>query len=84
MVPPSLVDERLWGSLVGMFELNNLDLSVQSPIENLFLAIDALPDEERDGILVTTQPLLDALDATYSVCLEVLSSPPSPPNPRAQ
>ena len=60
----------MWGSLIGMFELNNLDLSVQSPIENLFLTIDEFDDPDGD-VKPRTQPLLDALDATYSICLEV-------------
>lgn len=73
VVPSVLLDHRVWGSLVGMFELNNLDLCVQSPLENFFLAVDDLPEPAKTAAEAVTQPLLDALDSSYAACVEVCS-----------
>ena len=70
-VPAVLLHERMWGSLIGMFELNNLSLSVQSPLEEFFLAADALQGPEGQQVQAATQPLLDALDTEYDTCVEV-------------
>ena len=40
---PPLFSEEVFGSIVGMFELNNLSLSIPTPIEDYFLLIDGLP-----------------------------------------
>jgi len=61
----------LWGSVIGMFELNNLSLEVQSPVETYFLAVDALEGGARNAATAVTQPLLDALDTDYDVCCVV-------------
>ncbi len=39
---PPLFSEEVFGSIVGMFELNNLSVSVPSPVEDYFLLIDDL------------------------------------------
>jgi hypothetical protein len=62
--------------LIGMFELNNLDVVVESPVEQYFLAIDDLADDNEQASAVksaameVTQPLLDALDVGYATCLD--------------
>lgn len=35
---------QVYGSIMGLFELNNLALAVPSPVEDYFLTVDALPD----------------------------------------
>ncbi|OEL12783.1 Histone-lysine N-methyltransferase ATXR2 [Dichanthelium oligosanthes] len=37
----------VYGHIIGMFELNNLDLVVASPVEDYFIHIDDLPDSEK-------------------------------------
>lgn len=56
-----------------MFELNNLAVQVQSPIELFFLAVDDLPEERQEPVQAITQPWLDALDTDYDVCCTVHS-----------
>ena len=73
-LPIQLVAEDLWGSLVGMFELNNLAVQVQSPVELFFLAVDDLDDQEKTAVQPITQPWLDALDTDYDVCCMVGAS----------
>ena len=70
----ALLDDRIWGSVIGMFEMNNLSIEVQSPVENYFLAIDELEGEARDSATAVTQPLLDALDEDYAISCEVCVS----------
>ena len=70
-VPKELLDERVWGSVIGMFELNNLALQVQSPLELYFLACDDLPEPRRAEVLGQTGAWLDALDTDYDACVEV-------------
>ena len=68
---PGLFSLPVWGAIVGMFELNNLELVVESPVENYFLTVDGLADEKQKmAILPQTQPFLDALDVNYDIpCL---------------
>jgi hypothetical protein len=62
---------QLYGSLVGMFELNNLGLSVPSPVEDYFLLVDGWREgEERQALKAATDPLLDALDTAYDTPCE--------------
>ncbi|KAJ1698168.1 hypothetical protein LUZ63_006680 [Rhynchospora breviuscula] len=56
-----------YGSIIGMFELNNLDLVVASPIEDYFIYIDELPDKEKEEALLAIQTFVDALGDDYSV-----------------
>ncbi|KAG2444943.1 hypothetical protein HXX76_001679 [Chlamydomonas incerta] len=68
---PDLLTLEVFGSVVGLFELNNLGLSVGSPVEDFFLAVD----EEEEGpdkaaMCKLTGPLLDALDAEYATPCE--------------
>lgn len=61
---------EIYGQIIGMFELNNLDLVVASPVEDYFLYVDDLPDKEKEEAERTTRPLLDALGDDYSACCE--------------
>mmetsp|Transcript_4470 Transcript_4470/g.28487 ORF Transcript_4470/g.28487 Transcript_4470/m.28487 type:complete len:477 (-) Transcript_4470:337-1767(-) len=62
---PALFTLELWGNIIGMFELNNLDVSIPSPVEDYFLFIDELEEPERSKAMQITQPMLDALDKAY-------------------
>ena len=65
---PGLFCVETFASVVGMFELNNLEIAVASPVEDYFLAVDALDDDADATAQATkqvTNPLLDALDASY-------------------
>ena len=55
-----------------MFERNNLEIAVASPVEDYFLEVDALDDgsAEKEAALADTAPLLDALDLEYDAPLE--------------
>eukprot|EP00798_Chlamydomonas_sp_ICE-L_P030340 gene30340-35340_t len=61
---------QVYGAVVGMFELNNLALTVPSPVEEYFLLIDALPEDKKEAAMKVTQPLLDALDKAYDTPAE--------------
>ncbi|WCJ37604.1 histone-lysine N-methyltransferase ATXR2 [Euphorbia peplus] len=61
---------EIYGNIVGMFELNNLDLVVASPVEDYFLYIDDLPYLEKRKAEEITKPFLDALGDNYSVCCQ--------------
>ncbi|XP_021283824.1 histone-lysine N-methyltransferase ATXR2 [Herrania umbratica] len=60
----------IYGHIIGMFELNNLDLVVASPVEDYFLYIDDLTYPEKKEAERITQPYLDALGDDYSVCCQ--------------
>ncbi|KAK6241576.1 hypothetical protein SCA6_006965 [Theobroma cacao] len=61
---------EIYGHIIGMFELNNLDLVVPSPVEDYFLYIDDLAYPEKKEAERITQPYLDALGDDYSVCCQ--------------
>ncbi|KAL4585170.1 hypothetical protein LXL04_009785 [Taraxacum kok-saghyz] len=61
---------EIYGHIIGMFELNNLDLVVASPVEDYFLHIDDLPEPQKKEVDAITQPFLDALGEDYSVCCQ--------------
>ncbi|GAQ91639.1 hypothetical protein KFL_008230040 [Klebsormidium nitens] len=61
---------EVYSRIIGMFELNNLALVVQSPVENYFLAIDELSEDEKRKVEPVTKPLLDALGRSYSAHCE--------------
>lgn len=61
---------EIYGNLIGMFELNNLDLVVASPVEDYFLYVNELPESEKKKAEQVTQPLLYALGDDYSVCCQ--------------
>ncbi|KAK0590765.1 hypothetical protein LWI29_031385 [Acer saccharum] len=61
---------EIYGHIIGMFELNNLDLIVASPVEDYFLYIDDLPELKKKEAEIITRPILDALGDDYSVCCE--------------
>ncbi|KAF8649563.1 hypothetical protein HU200_064257 [Digitaria exilis] len=60
----------VYGHIIGMFELNNLDLVVASPVEDYFIHIDDLPESEKEEAEKVTRPFLDALGEDYSVPCE--------------
>ncbi|KAG2574951.1 histone-lysine N-methyltransferase ATXR2-like isoform X2 [Panicum virgatum] len=60
----------VYGHIIGMFELNNLDLVVASPVEDYFIHIDDLPESEKEEAEKVTGPFLDALGEDYSVPCE--------------
>ncbi|KAL6287404.1 hypothetical protein ACE6H2_011794 [Prunus campanulata] len=60
----------IYGHIIGMFELNNLDLVVASPVEDYFLYIDDLPYPEKKEAEEITRPFLDALGDDYAVCCQ--------------
>lgn len=64
---PGLFSLDVFSRVVGMFERNNLEIAVASPVEDYFLEIDALEDgtEEKATASAVTGPLLDALDTGY-------------------
>ncbi|KAK6134892.1 hypothetical protein DH2020_031376 [Rehmannia glutinosa] len=57
----------IYGHIIGMFELNNLDLVVASPVEDYFLYIDDLPPSQKKEAEKITKPFLDALGEDYSI-----------------
>ncbi|XP_042483168.1 histone-lysine N-methyltransferase ATXR2 [Macadamia integrifolia] len=61
---------EIYGHIIGMFELNNLDLVVASPVEDYFLYIDDLPCLEKEKAEKITRPFLDALGDDYSICCQ--------------
>ncbi|KAF5194344.1 Histone-lysine n-methyltransferase atxr2, partial [Thalictrum thalictroides] len=61
---------EIYGNIIGMFELNNLDLVVASPVEDYFLYIDDLQNEKKEHAERITRPFLDALGDEYSVCCQ--------------
>jgi hypothetical protein len=69
---PALFSLDVFGRVVGMFERNNLEIAVASPVEDYFLEVDALDDgsAEKEAALADTAPLLDALDLEYDAPLE--------------
>ncbi|KAL9229307.1 hypothetical protein vseg_004790 [Gypsophila vaccaria] len=60
----------IYGHIIGMFELNNLDLVVPSPVEEYFLYIDDLPGPLKKKVEDVTRPILDALGDDYSICCQ--------------
>ncbi|CAL9043419.1 unnamed protein product [Musa banksii] len=61
---------EIYGHIIGMFELNNLDLVVASPVEDYFIHIDDLPSPEKVEAEKLTRPLLESLGDEYSVCCQ--------------
>ncbi|KAK3184333.1 hypothetical protein Dsin_031619 [Dipteronia sinensis] len=69
----SLFSLEFDGHIIGMFELNNLDLVVASPVEDYFLYIDDLPELKKKEAEIIKRPSLDALGDDYSVCCEEMN-----------
>lgn len=65
---PGLFHIDVYSRIIGMFETNNLEIAVASPVEDYFLAMDELPPEGPERAI--TDPLLDALDTKYCVPCE--------------
>ncbi|KAG2493087.1 hypothetical protein HYH03_008750 [Edaphochlamys debaryana] len=68
---PEVLRLEVYGSIVGLFELNNLGVAVASPVEDYFLAVDEMEEgPDKEPVAKLTQPLLDALDAEYAASAE--------------
>lgn len=63
----ALFSLQVYGHIIGMFELNNLDLVVASPIEDYFIYVDELPTEQKVEVEKMTRPLLEALGDEYNI-----------------
>ncbi|GAV81302.1 SET domain-containing protein [Cephalotus follicularis] len=61
---------EIYGHIIGIFELNNLDLVVESPMEDYFSYIDGLPHPEKIQAGKIARPFLEALGDDYSVCCQ--------------
>lgn len=61
---------EIYGHIIGMFELNNLDLVVASPVEDYFIYIDDLQHPEKVEAETVTRCFLDALGDDYSACCQ--------------
>jgi len=61
---------KIYGNIIGMFELNNLDLIVAYPVEDYFIYIDDMPHSEKDEAEKITRPFLEALGDDYAVCCQ--------------
>ncbi|XP_019082951.1 PREDICTED: histone-lysine N-methyltransferase ATXR2-like [Camelina sativa] len=66
----ALFSLEIYGNIIGMFELNNLDLVVASPVEDYFLYFDDLPDAEKEEAEEITKPFLYAIGDGYSDCCQ--------------
>ncbi|XP_011625872.1 histone-lysine N-methyltransferase ATXR2 isoform X3 [Amborella trichopoda] len=61
---------EIYGNIIGMFELNNLDVVVASPVEDYFIYIDDLLFPKKEEAMEVTQPILKALGDDYSICCQ--------------
>lgn len=57
---------EVYGQIIGMFELNNLDLIVESPVDDYIRFITELTDQKKKEIEENIQPVLDALGDDYT------------------
>ena len=55
---PPLFSLDVFGSVIGIFELNNLSLSVPTPVEDYFLLIDALPEVNDKTCVMSSWPVM--------------------------
>lgn len=68
---PALFDLDVYGSIVGMFELNNLGIMSPSPICEFVEAVGDLPDTDRIPAQHVVKPLLAKLDVEpEQLCVE--------------
>ncbi|KAL3635496.1 Histone-lysine N-methyltransferase atxr2 [Castilleja foliolosa] len=72
LLKEAIFDEELfsldiYGHIIGMFELNNLDLVVASPVEDYVLYIDDLPLAQKKEAGMISMSILDALGDDYSI-----------------
>ncbi|KAG0487093.1 hypothetical protein HPP92_009188 [Vanilla planifolia] len=65
---------EIYGHIIGMFELNNLDLVVASPVEDYFIYIDDLPldekvklqDKDGQAVIIADRPISPGEEITIS------------------
>ncbi|EIE20780.1 SET domain-containing protein [Coccomyxa subellipsoidea C-169] len=71
---PALFHLDVYGSIMGIFELNNLGIYVASPVEDYFELCHAedggLSEEEQKLTHLITRPLLDSLGESYGAGCE--------------
>ena len=69
---PGLFSLEVFSRVIGMFELNNLEIVVASHVEDYFLHVDDLEEGSADKIAAQPMagPLLDALDTGYDTPCE--------------
>ncbi|KAJ7562290.1 hypothetical protein O6H91_03G062700 [Diphasiastrum complanatum] len=62
----ALFSLEVYGYIIGMFELNNLEIVVASPVEDYFIYIDELPHDAKCEAKKITKPALEALGEDYA------------------
>lgn len=67
---PAALDLAVWGSVIGMFELNNLSLFVASPVPGWAEAVGDLPEGEQAAALQAAAPALAALGGLEAILEE--------------
>ncbi|KAI3436369.1 hypothetical protein D9Q98_002422 [Chlorella vulgaris] len=65
---PALITLPVWGSIIGMFELNNLSLFVANPLQRWLLHLDSLPHEEQAAAFEVAGPFIDSLPEELPGC----------------
>ncbi|EFN50876.1 hypothetical protein CHLNCDRAFT_141673 [Chlorella variabilis] len=65
---PALLSLPIWGSIIGMFELNNLGVFVASPLQRWLHHLDALPAGEQAAAFQAAGPFVDALPDELPGC----------------
>lgn len=65
---PALLTLPVWGSIIGMFELNNLESFVASPVKRWLDLLDGLPEEEQARAYAAAAPFTDALPEDVPGC----------------
>ncbi|PSC68405.1 SET domain-containing [Micractinium conductrix] len=65
---PSLLELPVWGSIIGMFELNNLSIFVPSPLHRWLAALEALPDSQRAVAYKAAGPFIATLPDELPGC----------------
>ncbi|CAM6129140.1 unnamed protein product [Calypogeia fissa] len=57
---------EVYGHIIGMFEQNNLEIVVASPVEDYFIYIDDLPPLAKAEADLIVEPFLEALGSDYA------------------
>ncbi|KAL4419340.1 hypothetical protein ABPG75_002643 [Micractinium tetrahymenae] len=65
---PALLTLPMWGSIIGMFELNNLALFVPSPLRCWLDLLGQLPPEEQEAAYAAAGPFIEALPEELPGC----------------
>ncbi|KAL4420876.1 hypothetical protein ABPG77_002835 [Micractinium sp. CCAP 211/92] len=65
---PALLTLPVWGSIIGMFELNNLALFVPSPLQRWLDLLGQLPPGEQEAAYAAAGPFIEALPEELPGC----------------